>query len=70
MIWERRRSSSLVFFIFLFYSHVAMVLRRIIASESQHDHLLFTFSCLSVLPAEHCSLENFSGCWHVVIVDF
>jgi hypothetical protein len=45
-----------------FYSYVAMVLGRIIVSESKYDHLLFTFF-MFVSPAERCNFEKFSGSW-------
>jgi hypothetical protein len=38
-------------------------------TKSRHDCLFFTFLFAFVSPAEHCSLENFGGPWHVIAVD-
>jgi hypothetical protein len=38
-------------------------------TESKHDCLLFTLF-MFVSSAERCSLENFSGSWCVIVVNF
>jgi hypothetical protein len=39
-------------------------------TKSEYDLLLFPFFFVFVSPVEHCSLENFSGSWHVIAADF
>jgi hypothetical protein len=39
-------------------------------TRSKYDNLSFTFLFVFINPAEHCRLENFSGPWHVIVVNF
>jgi hypothetical protein len=52
MIWEGSSNSSFVFFVFSFLfscSYGTQINDHFI--ESKYDHLVFIFSCLSVLPS-------------------
>jgi hypothetical protein len=56
--------------LFLFCTYVS---RKTQINESftkfRYSHLLFTFLCVVVGPAEHCGLENFDSPWCVVAMD-
>jgi hypothetical protein len=68
--WERSSGGSFVIFVFLLVSCSYGTQMDEYFTRSKYDNLLFTFLFVFVSPAEHCRLENFSGPWHVIVVDF
>jgi hypothetical protein len=69
MAQERSGGGSCVIFVFLSFSCKYGTRMNESFTKSRHDHLLFTFLFVFVSPAEHCSLENFSGPWCAIAVD-
>jgi hypothetical protein len=70
MAREGSSGGSFIIIVFLLLSYSCGTQMNECFAKSKCDRLLFTFLFVFVSPVKHCSLENFSGPWHVIAMDF
>jgi hypothetical protein len=70
MTQERSSGGSFVIFIFYLLSFNYGTQMNECFTKPKHGHFLFTFIFVFVSPVKHRSLEDFSGPWRVIAMDF